>query len=471
MFLNSFNFLLAFPCVFVLYWILASKCSIAVRNMYLLAMSLCIYMMFNPYFLLVLVYVTAITYAGGLMFGNMSRRRTPSWLAGVIILALFPLLTFKYYNFIVSNLETFFPVKLPQYSYYVPMGISFFTFQAIGYVVDVYKSAVPAEHSLLQYTLFVCFFPQIVSGPISKASELLTQFQNTRSFSYPRARNGLRFFLWGAFLKTVLADRLCMIVDIVFNNQHFMQMSSLNCLLGSIAYSLQIYCDFAGYTYMAIGASKLLGFELINNFRQPYFAKSITDFWRRWHISLSRWLRDYIYIPLGGSRCSSLRNYWNILVTFLVSGIWHGANWTFIIWGGYYGIVQVIEKRYGWHKLKQPLGFWYSLARIIIVFSLVNLAWVFFRMDTVSNALRFVGHIVAWKGKFDFSLTGGKENIIVLLMALCFLLVKDLKSEFQPKCLRWIDRTFPRWTFYLLMTALIMTFGKLDSSIFIYANF
>jgi len=470
MFLNSFNFLLTFPCVFVLYWILASKGNITVRNVYLLAISLCFYVMFNPFFLVVLGYVTAITYAGGLFLGNMSRRRTPGWLSLFIVLALFPLLTFKYYNFFVSNLEALVPIKFPRYSYFVPMGISFFTFQAVGYVVDVYKNAVPAEHSLLQYSLFVCYFPQIVSGPISKASELLPQLQGTRAFSYLRTRSGLRLFLWGAFLKTVLADRLCMIVDIAFNDQQFMHISSLNCLLASIAYSLQIYCDFAGYTYMAIGASKLLGFDLPDNFRQPYFADSITDFWRRWHISLSRWLRDYIYIPLGGNRCSMLRSHWNILVTFLASGLWHGANWTFVVWGGYYGIAQILEKQFGWHKAKSH-GFWRKIARMAIVFSLVNLAWIFFRMDTLVNAFRFIGRIVLCRGRFDFNLTGGKENTTVLVLALTILLFKDLKNEYHLQCLHWLDRPFVRWTAYLVLTMMILTLGKLDSSLFIYANF
>lgn len=210
----------------------------------------------------------------------------------------------------------------------IPIGISFFSFQAIGYLVDVYKQRVPMERNFIDYALFVSFFPQIMSGPISRASDLLPQIKNKRTFNEAKAVQGLKWLLWGMFLKTVMADRLGLYVDSVYNN--FQYQSGFSCLVASFMYTMQIYGDFAGYSLMAIGVGRLLGFDLVNNFNHPYFATSITEFWKRWHISLTRWLTTYIYIGLGGNRCSKIRQYWNIMITFLVSGVWHGANWTFI---------------------------------------------------------------------------------------------------------------------------------------------
>ena len=224
----------------------------------------------------------------------------------------------------------------------VPIGISFFSFQAYGYLADVYYRRTDCERNLRDYALFISFFPQIASGPISKAKDLLPQIKSLKTFDADKATQGLKLLLWGLFLKVVLADRLGLYVDSIYDNYTYQTGFSL--FVASLCYSLQIYGDFAGYSLMAIGVAKVLGFDLINNFNRPYFATSITDFWHRWHISLSIWLRDYVYIPLGGSRCSKLRTYWNIFATFLVSGIWHGANWTFIIWGIIHGVAQIAEK-------------------------------------------------------------------------------------------------------------------------------
>ena len=296
--------------------------------------------------------MTAVTYFTAI-FVEKSKHPKIVLTAGVL-LGLIPLVFFKYYNFIsesITEMLTFLGLKfqLKGLNWAIPIGISFFTFQALGYIWDVYYKRIRAEKDFLIYALFVSFFPSILSGPINKASLIIPQLKKIRPyFDYNKAVGGLKILLWGMFMKVVVADRVGLYVDTVF--PRYMHFTGLSCFTASLLYTVQIYADFGGYSLMAIGVGKLLGFELTENFRRPYFAVSVTDFWHRWHISLSTWLKDYIYIPLGGSRCSKLRNYWNIFVTFLVSGIWHGANWTFIVWGCMHGICQIIEKMLGQQK-------------------------------------------------------------------------------------------------------------------------
>ena len=247
----------------------------------------------------------------------------------------------------------------------------FYTFQSLGYLFDVYYKKERAEKSFFDYALFVSFFPQVFSGPISKAGELLPQIKQKRTFKYEQGVQGLKFLLWGMFLKLVLADMIGLYVDKVVAD--YAMYNGTTCILSAFFCSFQIYGDFAGYSLMAVGVAKTMGFDLINNFNRPFFSVSITDFWRRWHISLSRWLKDYVYIPMGGSRCSKLRNYWNIFVTFLVSGIWHGANWTFIVWGIIHGVVQIIEKALGINN-KESKGVM-RLLRIVATFIIFTIAY------------------------------------------------------------------------------------------------
>ena len=348
MIFNSFQFIWLFPIIFCLYHFVNSsfkKCYSKIGNILLLIISYLLYTNWIPAYSIFLLGITAITYISAIFIETYSSKRKIIIYTGVI-LTLLPLLIFKYYNFLNNSI-----VDLLNYcglkfefkglNLIVPIGISFYTFQALGYLWDVYYGKIKAEKNWWDYMLFVSFFPQIASGPISKASDLLPQIKAEREFNYSQAVEGLKFLLWGMFLKVVLADRLGLYVDSVYSNYQYH--NGLTCLMASVMYSFQIYGDFAGYSCMAVGVGKLLGFDLINNFKRPYLAVSVTDFWRRWHISLSTWLKDYIYIPLGGSRCSKLRNYWNIFVTFLVSGIWHGANWTFIVWGILHGLLQIIE--------------------------------------------------------------------------------------------------------------------------------
>ena len=379
------------------------------------------------------------------------------------------LVIFKYYNFLNENITTLLQFaglhfELPGLNYAVPVGISFFTFQALGYLFDVYFKKIEPEESLSNYVLFVSFFPQITSGPISKASELLPQIKAPKPFNYAQAVEGLRFLLWGMFMKVAVADRLGLYVDAVYSN--YENYAGLSCLFAIIFYSFQIYADFAGYSFMALGIAKVLGYDVINNFQQPYLAFGVTDFWRRWHISLSRWLKDYIYIPLGGSRRGNKRTHWNILVTFFVSGIWHGAAWNFIVWGLLHGIFQVIEKAFGIQKTQTRNPF-IKGSRILITFILVSIAWIFFRMNTLDDALGVMNR-VAFHFQEGEILTQQRSLIMLVLPV---LILKDVYNEYlQAKPHRW-NCTVTRWALYLFLFLSILLLGVLDSGQFIYISF
>ena len=314
------------------------------------------------------------------------------------------------------------------------------------------------------YLLFVSFFPQIASGPISKADELLPQIKKERSFNYNQAVSGLKYLLWGMFLKVVLADRAGIYVDTVFAS--YEKFSGAGCALASVLYSIQIYADFAGYSLMAVGIAKTLGFDLINNFKRPYFATSVSEFWKRWHISLTRWLTQQIYIPLGGSRCSKIKNYWNILVTFLVSGIWHGANWTFIIWGGIHGVFQIIEKALGWNKMESK-GL-VKVLRIIFTFAIVTVAWVIFRSPSISEAFGLIGRYISTNGK----LIADIQTLIHIAIAITPLLLFEIGKEFFPRIYEKVKSyCVVRWAVYLVIFAMIVLIGVHDGSSFIYVSF
>ena len=388
-------------------------------------------------------------------------------------MTLLPLLVFKYYNFIndgVFNLLSTVGLrfKLPGLNWAIPMGISFFTFQALGYMLDVYHQRIKAEKDFLTYALFVSFFPSIVAGPINKASLVLPQLKAMRPyFDYGKAVEGLKMLLWGMFMKVVVADRVALYVDTVFPS--YMNYTGVTCFVASILYTIQIYADFAGYSLMAIGVGKTLGFELTENFRRPYFAVSVTDFWRRWHISLSTWLKDYVYIPLGGSRCSKLRNYWNIFVTFLVSGIWHGANWTFIVWGIWHGVFQIIEKALGLQKCEY--GWFGKSVKIVITFLLVNFAWIFFRMSSLSDALSMIGRI------FDNTLPSNvflpsNSDVVFIVIGITIILLRDVRDEFFSETFLVVrNNRFFNWITWLALMIIILLTGNFSADQFIYVNF
>ncbi len=480
---NSLNFLLIFPIIFGLYYCIPSK-YVRVRNLFLLLASYLLYLQWKPAYVVVLLGVTLITYSFGRIFefeiqssdnGWRTTDRRNSLLWAGVLLALLPLLVFKYYNFLNSNIgaclnEIGLHFSLPGLNWTIPVGISFFTFQALGYIIDVYHKRIAAEHNFLDYALFVSFFPSIMSGPINKASLVLPQLKAQRPyFDYSKSVEGLKYLLWGMLMKVVIADRVGLYVDTVYDN--FVDYSGMTLLVASVLYSIQIYSDFAGYSLMAIGTGKLLGFELTENFRRPYFAISVTDFWHRWHISLSTWLKDYIYIPLGGSRCSKARNYWNIFVTFLVSGIWHGANWTYIVWGMIHGITQIVEKFTGFRNVNKtkPSN---VLFHILITFFVVDIAWIFFRMPSLLDAVDVIKRIFTMRGGIEVYFPGFTNGFFIAFG--CVLLcAKDVRDEFFPSKFPFMmsRHLAVRWATYLLILATILLCGVFDAGQFIYANF
>ena len=480
MIFNSFQFVWLFPIIFIGYYLLSSllgknlpERQRKTSNALLLIVSYGLYAQTNAAYTLILLGVTFVTYFFAMLIERSENDR-PKKLLIVCgsLLALLPLLVFKYYNFIITSsnelLESIHcATVLPGLNWAVPIGISFFTFQAVGYLMDVYYQRIKAERNWWDYMLFVSFFPQIMSGPISKAKDLLPQIKSYRRFDETMATQGLKWFVWGLFLKVMMADRLGMYVDKVLDN--YMFNSGTSCLLAAIYYSFQIYGDFAGYSFMALGVGKLMGFNLINNFQRPYLSTSITDFWRRWHISLSTWLKDYVYIPLGGSRCSKTRNYWNIFMTFLVSGIWPGANWTFVFCGILHGVFQIIEKMFGWQKISTT-NLPVRIGRIFLTFTLVTIAWIFFRQPSMGDAFGVIERIVTDHGVL---FKPSNKDVVFSLLSIGIVACVDLTRDFMPK--RFYQPTQAptaiRWCVYWALLLLVLLSGVFDSSQFIYVSF
>lgn len=444
------------------------------KKIFLITISYLLYINWDAAYSLILLGITLITFYGAKIISN-----TPTIHKRHILIALFttlaflPLLIFKYYNFIITSVTQIltdigFRFELPGLNWAIPIGISFFSFQAIGYLLDVYHNRIKAEHNIIDYTLFVSFFPQITSGPISKAEDLIPQLKNLKPFEYAKAASGLKFLLWGMFLKVVVADRLGIFVNSVYENYQFY--SGIDCFIASVFYSIQIYGDFAGYSLMALGIAKCLGIDLINNFERPYLATSITSFWKRWHISLTQWLTRQIYIPLGGSRTSKIKTYRNILITFIVSGIWHGANWTFIIWGAFHGIIQIIEKALSIQKETHKNKL-IAIIRIIITFLLVNFAWIIFRIPTIDETWDIITKIfTSFSG--DILANTNNSDKLLMLTGILILLIKEITEEFFNGEKLWSRINFGgRFIIYTILFIMIISIGVLDSGQFIYVSF
>lgn len=444
------------------------------KKIFLITISYLLYINWDAAYSLILLGITLITFYGAKIISN-----TPTIHKRHILIALFttlaflPLLIFKYYNFIITSVTQIltdigFRFELPGLNWAIPIGISFFSFQAIGYLLDVYHNRIKAEHNIIDYTLFVSFFPQITSGPISKAEDLIPQLKNLKPFEYAKVASGLKFLLWGMFLKVVVADRLGIFVNAVYENYQFY--SGIDCFIASVFYSIQIYGDFAGYSLMALGIAKCLGIDLINNFERPYLATSITSFWKRWHISLTQWLTRQIYIPLGGSRTSKIKTYRNILITFIVSGIWHGANWTFIIWGAFHGIIQIIEKALSIQKETHKNKL-IAIIRIIITFLLVNFAWIIFRIPSIDETWDIITKIfTSFSG--DILANTNNSDKLLMLTGILILLIKEITEEFFNGEKLWSRINFGgRFIIYTILFIMILSIGVLDSGQFIYVSF
>lgn len=473
MIFNSFQFIWLFPLIFVAYWavdmLICGGGGKRVANCLLLVISYGVYAQWSIPYAFILLGITLETYLFARIIESQKafgKKKYIIW-SGVL-LALLPLLIFKYFNFITdagaSALAWIGIDAAPRgLNWVVPLGLSFYTFQALGYLWDVYYQKIKAERNLLDYMLFVAFFPQILCGPISKANELLPQIKHRKPFDYEQAVSGLRYLLWGMFLKVVFADRLGIYVDTIYADPlHFTGSSNL---LAAIFYSFQIYGDFAGYSFMALGVAKLLGYEIIKNFNRPYFATSVSMFWKRWNISLTRWLTTYIYIPQGGSRKGKLRTYWNIILTFLVSGIWHGANWTFIFWGLIHGVAQCVEKALGINNpVKNSLM---RVPRILLTFIIVTLAWIFFRLPSIGEGFKVIAHM----------LTFGYPHIhpttfFHLAIVFPIVIVIEWLQEYGGRLyIAMKSNTIMRWATYICLFMLVLLFGVLDSGQFIYVSF
>lgn len=470
MIFNTFEFLWFFPIIFAVCWIVAKaekeKMYPRIGNLLLVVLSYGLYIKYNPVYVLVLLGVTVISYFTGLGIERSACGKKRVVMAAGVASAILPLLVFKYYNFLTTVLTDTLgnigvSVGLPGLNLVMPLGISFFTFIAIGYVIDVYRGKIRAERNWWDYMLFVGFFPQIASGPISKAADLLPQIKAVRKFNYTQAVQGCKWLLWGMFMKVVVADNIGQQVDLIYTTCQ--TKGGLDCMLAMFLYSIQLYGDFAGYSFMALGVGKLLGFNLVNNFRQPYLSSSITEFWGRWHISLSTWLKDYVYISLGGNRCSKQKNYFNILVTFLVSGLWHGANYTYVAWGGLHGLVQVGEKAMDLNQKESKRLV--RLLRVLITFVIVSALWVFFRSPSFDVAATMFSKMIT-----DHTLTISGLNFACICIVIVFL--KDLGDAFNIRCLQPMESkyTVVRWSSYLLIMLMIAASGVFGGS-FIYSGF
>ena len=429
MLFNSIQFLLFFPIVCLLYFCIPAT-RLRARNLLLLTTSYYFYMNWQPAYALLLLTSTAVTYLAALGIDRCKQRRHQRLcLVGSLVVNLGILFLFKYYNFAADNIEwalqaCHLDLDLPEWELLLPVGISFYTFQALGYSIDVYRGDTAVERDFATYALFVSFFPQLVAGPIERSHRLLPQFKEQHHPDYDRMMGGLKLMAWGYFLKLALADRCGLYVDTVFNNVEMHNGGAY--LIAALLFPFQIYGDFAGYSLIAIGVARVMGFRLMENFRRPYFACSVGEFWHRWHISLSTWFKDYVYIPLGGNRVGRARNHFNLLVTFVVSGIWHGANWTFFCWGSLHGLLLCAEKALGIGR--QAYTGWRKTGHWAATFVLVCLAWVLFRANDMHDAMTILTGIVTRPALPDISFAMFTE-ITMALLALAIVATKEAADE------------------------------------------
>ena len=477
MLFNSIPFLIFFPIVVMVYWAIPQSW----RRYWLLAASYYFYMCWNARYALLLLLSTAITYVSGrIMFCKGARFR--KWVVATsFALNLSILFFFKYFNFVFDTLARFLAkvgvVFLPpQLDILLPVGISFYIFQALSYTMDVYRRQIEPEKNFFTYALFVSFFPQLVAGPIERSSNLLPQLKCPRGGDTLEFTRGFQLMLWGFFEKVVIADTLAGIVDVVYNN--YTQMNGLQILGGTVLFAFQIYCDFGGYSHIAIGAAQVLGFRLMDNFRQPYFSTSVKEFWRRWHISLSTWFKDYLYLPLGGNRCGKFRKAANTMIVFLLSGLWHGANWTYVVWGGLNGLFQLTGR-----KTKHQKNIFKTICAILITFCLVDFTWLFFRASSMTQAVEMMKRLFVLPETFSVKmLLKGmgftKANLPVVILALLVLFIVDILHEKGIAIRRQIIAVMPvwaRWGVYIAAceTILLQSFVRFGqpATAFMYFQF
>lgn len=463
MLFNSLQFAIFLPVVFAIYWLLPHR----YRWVLLLLSSYYFYMSWNAKYVALILLTTLVSYLAAILIEKTdSQKKRKTVLSAALIVCLGVLFVFKYFNFFFSSVSAVLSsisihLQETTLKLLLPVGISFYTFQTLSYVIDVYRGDIKAEKHFGIYAAFVSFFPQLVAGPIERTENLLPQIKEEHNFDYDTASYGLKLMGWGFFKKIVISDNMAWLADRVFDTPS--SYSGFALILAALFFTIQIYCDFSGYTDIARGTANLFGIRLMDNFQSPYFSSGIKEFWSRWHISLSTWFRDYLYIPLGGNRCSRLRNYFNLLVTFLVSGLWHGANWTFVIWGGIHGLGQIAEKAL---HVKQDTKL-KKIAGRIGTFIFVMLAWIFFRAQTVRDALYFfanmfkgiaspISYFTAGFFALEMSVRTIAKVLLLYFLPLAAFDFVSLKTDVIAK-----SSSLPvviRWTVYFAFVAFILRY-------------
>jgi alginate O-acetyltransferase complex protein AlgI len=473
---NSIHFLFFFLLVTTAYFILPHK----YRWMLLLGASCYFYMCFVPVYILILGFTIVIDYFAGIFIERSEAKQRKMFLIASLVANIGVLAVFKYYNFFNDNLTTMmhgagYQNPVPYLNILLPIGLSFHTFQAMSYTIEVYRGNQKAETHFGIYSLYVMFYPQLVAGPIERPQNLLHQFYEKHDFNAHNMVEGLKLMLWGFFMKLVVADRLALYVDSVYNNSAHHEGKTL--ALATVFFAIQIYCDFAGYSNIAIGTARTMGFKLMTNFNRPYFAKSVSEFWKRWHISLSTWFKDYLYISLGGNKVSIPRWYFNLFIVFVVSGFWHGANWTFIIWGalnGFYLVMALVT-----HKIRTRIDrqlestFLFGpvkFLKIILTFFLISFSWIFFRAESIDEAMAVINKIISFRGSVYFE---SPSMMLYCFFAIIFLLITEFKHEkFQHLALFVSSRSpIVRQLSYASLVILILLLGVFDGGQFIYFQF
>lgn len=481
MLFNSFQFLIFFPVVTILFFLVPHRW----RWLHLLVASCIFYAAFIPIYILVLFLTIIIDYIAGILIENSTGPKRKRLLILSIISNVGVLAVFKYYNFFIGNVNELLHLlnfqihSFPLLNLILPIGLSFHTFQAMSYTIEVYRGNQKAERHFGIYALYVMFYPQLVAGPIERPQNMLHQFHEKKFFKYTNFIEGMKMILWGLFMKVVIADRLSLFVNEIYNNPN--NYEGLTFVAATIFFSFQIYCDFAGYSLIAIGSARVMGFDLMQNFNMPYLAISIREFWQRWHISLSTWFRDYVYIPLGGNREGKWRWYYNIFITFIISGIWHGANWTYVIWGAMHGLFIGLE-----HMLKNVSR---SLLIILnprirsfilnlIVFGVVCLAWVFFRADSLRTAIYILNEMLDINSynlnQLSLQLVPESNHSVYTIDIFLgwFWIIFLLIAERYFRNIQFDSLPTPvRWSAYLSAIVLLLVLGVYENNQFIYFQF
>lgn len=479
MLFNSIHFAAFFPVVTLLHFLMPHRA----RWILLLVASCVFYMTFIPAYILILLVTILIDYAAAIYIERSVGESRKRLLILSVVSTCLVLFVFKYFNFFNHNLEAFarfvdWNYSIEALSIVLPIGLSFHTFQSLSYVIEVYRGHQKVERHLGIYALYVMFYPQLVAGPIERPQNLLHQFHQEKRFDYTNATTGLTLMAWGLFKKVVIADRLAVFVNAVYGDPTRFGGPAL--VLATVAFAYQIYCDFSGYSDIAIGAARVMGFKLTKNFDAPYFSQSIAEFWTRWHISLSTWFRDYIYIPLGGNRVSWWKFYRNILITFGLSGLWHGANWTYIVWGGLNGVYLIVgHLSAGWRaRLRERMGLTSDAVltvglRVVTTFTLTCVAWIFFRSNSLEDAWHIVRHLASGWGDALQSVQAFTDlDVAVAIVAIAALeIVQLLQKSIIGSRLVLQFPVYVRWPAYYIFLASILVFGVFDGTKFIYFQF